>query len=193
MATTEPIESLSLPQQNFSPLAGFLSYLVPGLGQIVQGRIGKGLLFFFALYFLFFYGQYLGDWRNVYVYANESPATQNQSGKGRLFEMVVDRVRFFSQFWIGMAAWPAIVQHFTFHPMEDEHSWLGTYQRRPSETWQNDQLRNGDKFVDLGWMYTVIAGVLNILVIYDALAGPAYVVTAARPALTSHGKEPAPG
>jgi hypothetical protein len=27
--------------------------------------------------------------------------------------------------------------------------------------------------VELGWVYTVIAGVLNILVIYDAVAGPA--------------------
>jgi hypothetical protein len=27
--------------------------------------------------------------------------------------------------------------------------------------------------VELGWVYTVIAGVLNIMVIYDALAGPA--------------------
>ena len=27
---------------------------------------------------------------------------------------------------------------------------------------------------DLGWVYTVIAGVLNILVIYDAFAGPAF-------------------
>ena len=35
-------------------------------------------------------------------------------------------------------------------------------------------LRNSDKSPDLGWMYTVIAGVLNILVIYDALAGPAH-------------------
>ena len=32
--------------------------------------------------------------------------------------------------------------------------------------------REGDKRFDLGWVYTVIAGVLNILVIYDALAGP---------------------
>ena len=38
----------------------------------------------------------------------------------------------------------------------------------------NDLQRNGDKRWDLGWVYTIIAGVLNILVIYDALAGPAF-------------------
>ena len=50
-----------------SPLAGFLSYLVPGLGQIYQGRIGKGLLFLVCLYGMFFYGMALGSWKNVYL------------------------------------------------------------------------------------------------------------------------------
>jgi hypothetical protein len=190
MATTEPIESLHLPQQNFSPLAGFLSYLVPGLGQVVQGRIGKGLLFFFCLYGLFFFGQYLGGWRNVYIYESNRPA-QN-AGKARVFEMLLDRVRFFAQFWIGVAAWPAVVQHLTYDPLE-EHAVLKNYQRRPTEDEQNAQLRNSDKAPDLGWMYTVIASVLNILVIYDALAGPAYAATAARPGLAATSKETALG
>src|SRR5215211_4560105 len=43
-----------------SPIGGLLSYLVPGLGQIVQGRVGKGLLFLVCIYTLFFYGLYLG-------------------------------------------------------------------------------------------------------------------------------------
>src|SRR5438477_255051 len=36
------------------------------------------------------------------------------------------------------------------------------------------QGRDGNKRWDLGWVYTVIAGVLNLLVIYDALAGPLF-------------------
>jgi hypothetical protein len=183
---------MKLPQQNFSPLAGFLSYLVPGLGQVIQGRIGKGLLFFFSLYFLFFFGQALGGWRNVYIFDSGNRAGQN-AGRGRVIELVVDRVRFFSQFWIGVAAWPAIVQHLTYDPQEKEHPLLGTYQRRPTEDEQNEQLRNGDKLLDLGWMYTVIAGVLNILVIYDALAGPAHPATAGRRLSVPNNKEPALG
>src|SRR5436190_1722897 len=72
------------------------------------------------------------------------------------------------------AGGPAVVQHFTYNPNETERRWRGTYQRRPTEDELNQQLRNSDKSPDLGWMYTVIAGVLNILVIYDALVGPAY-------------------
>jgi len=174
MATTESIEPLTLPRHNFSPLAGFLSYLVPGLGQISQGRIGKGLLFLVCLYFLFFFGQYLGGWRNVYVTDGAPAPGHAQQGRGGLLEAVADRARFFAQFWIGMAAWPAIVQHFADNPLDKEHAVLGNYQRRPSEKELNTQIRDSDKSPDLGWMYTVIAGVLNILVIYDALAGPAH-------------------
>jgi hypothetical protein len=171
---TEPMDSFTLPQQNFSPLAGLLSYLVPGLGQIIQGRIGKGLLFFVCLYGLFFYGQYLGNWRNVYVSDGTAEQRQPQQGRGRVLELVADRARFFAQFWIGAAAWPAIVQFYAALPPQEPHPMLGLYQRPLPEKDLNDQLRNSDKSPDLGWMYTVIAGVLNILVIYDALAGPAH-------------------
>jgi hypothetical protein len=190
MAAANYADQVTLPQRDFSPLAGLLSYLVPGLGQMVQGRLGKGLLFFLSLYGLFFFGEYLGDWRNVYIYENTNAQRLAQNGRGRLLEAVADRARFFAQFWIGIAAWPAVVQHFTFNP-ETPHSLLGNYQRRPTEAELNDQIRNSDKTQDVGWMYTVIAGVLNILVIYDALAGPAYVSQPVGAGSKSGRKEPA--
>ena len=76
MAVTDPLDHVALPEQNFSPVAGILSYLVPGLGQVVQGRIGKGLLFFVCLYFLFFYGQYLGGWRTSMSLTPRQPKGQ---------------------------------------------------------------------------------------------------------------------
>ena len=51
---------------------------------------------------------------------------------------------------------------------------LRSFQRAPSEEELNDLQRNGNKRWDLGWVYTVIAGVLNLLVIYDAFAGPMF-------------------
>jgi hypothetical protein len=159
MAETPQTETYVVAQRNFSPVAGFLSCLGPGLGQIVQGRIGKGLLFLVCLYFLFFFGEYLGNWRNVYI-ADGAPA-QAQGRGGRFLEVIADRARFFAQFWIGVAAWPAIVQykHSGDNPLDKEHPYLGNYQRRPNESELNIELRNSDKSPDLGWMYTVIAGV----------------------------------
>ena len=45
----------------------------------------------------------------------------------------------------------------------------------PSEEEVNKFLVRSDKTPDLGWVYTVIAGMLNILVMYDAYAGPAFL------------------
>ena len=56
-----------LPPVKLDPLAGLLSYLIPGMGQVYQGRSGQGLLFFFGLYLLFFYGMWMGQWRNVWL------------------------------------------------------------------------------------------------------------------------------
>jgi hypothetical protein len=193
------------PSHKPSPWAGFLSYLVPGLGQISQGRIGKGLLFFFCLYGLFFYGMYLGSWSNVYLAdVPEEPGAR----LNRHVANVWNRLQFAGQFWIGVAAWPALWQYKTFDPVKDVEpvardaapDWkarllegLRTFQRAPYENraagagrrsyeapadWPHKTLNelqiDGDKTWDLGWVFTVIAGVLNILVIYDAYAGPAF-------------------
>ena len=48
-------------------LAGFLSFVVPGLGQAIQGRLFKAGLFFLCLNFLFYYGWFLGKSSNVYL------------------------------------------------------------------------------------------------------------------------------
>jgi hypothetical protein len=89
---------------------------------------------------------------------------------------VLNRPQFAGQFWIGIAAWPAIWQYnHTALPLSDRFPALRDFQRWPSdEKEMNRLLRDSDKTPDLGWVYTVIAGVLNILVIYDAFAGPAF-------------------
>jgi hypothetical protein len=58
----------SLPKPHETSLvAALLSYLIPGLGQIYQGRFGKGFLFMVSLLGMFFLGQYMGNWQNVYM------------------------------------------------------------------------------------------------------------------------------
>ena len=52
---------------------------------------------------------------------------------------------------------------------------FGSFQRTPREEDLNVINNTGDHLIDLGWVYTVIAGVLNIMVIYDAFAGPAFL------------------
>ena len=157
-----------------SPLAGFLSYLVPGLGQIYQGRIGKGLLFLVCLYGMFFYGMALGSWKNVYLPDTARDRNLNPWNLPVPVANVYNRLHFAGQFWIGVAAWPAIWQYVNYDENQKKMTVFGDFQRTPSEDELNRLQRESDKTWDLGWVYTVIAGVLNILVIYDAFAGPAF-------------------
>lgn len=172
-------------------LAAFLSYLVPGLGQIYEGRTGKGLLFLVCLYTLFFYGQALGSWRNVYLPDNvalerEHQRDLNDSAILKLLPRGIAtslyfRPQFLGQFWIGAAAWPALVQYENYDKSQPHGPIFGNYQRAVEENQINAMQRDGDKHWDLGWVYTVIAGALNVLVIYDALAGPAFREATASP------------
>jgi hypothetical protein len=205
MATATLPEKPLLHVQQHAFGAGFLSYLVPGLGQIAQGRVGKGLLFLVCIYTLFFYGVYLGTGSitlddktyrvsgNVYL----PDAAEDQPGAPRqlppLLQNLYARPQFAGQFWVGVAAWPAIVQYvsredprprrFDEDAPADQgkrgHKFLGDFMSEPDPVAVNAVTNAGDKRMELAWVYTVIAGVLNILVIYDAVAGPAFGLAAA--------------
>jgi hypothetical protein len=174
------------PPPLFDPLAAALSYLIPGLGQVYQGRTGKGILFFVGLYGLFFYGMWMGQWRNVWLPdpSGLPPITVPILGElDGVPKSVAHRPQFLGQFWIGVAAWPAVVQYANYDPTKETGPIFGSFQRTPEEGGPNDPpekitlnklQRDGNKRWDLGWVYTVIAGVLNLLVIYDALAGPMF-------------------
>lgn len=170
----------SPPRPPLDPLAALLSYLVPGLGQVVQGRVGKGILFFVGLYGLFFYGLWMGQFRNVWLPdpADLPEAEMPLVGRlGGVPKALFHRNQFLGQFWMGAAAWPAVAQYaLTKAPADGSppapSPVLGRYMQAPTEAELNALQRDGNKRWDLAWVYTVIAGALNVLVIYDALAGP---------------------
>lgn len=185
--TSAPTVAMPTPSK-MDPAAAVLSYLIPGLGQIVQGRMAKGIVFFVGVYGLFFYGQMLGQNRNVYFGDTGSQAHPGQpaSGLPRVLANLYNRPQFAGQFWVGIAVWPAIYHYWHDAPVESEQhkavagqldklGWLERTQIALPEERLNEYQRDGDKRWDLGWVYTVIAGVLNVLVICDALAGPAFV------------------
>ncbi len=176
MSKAAATEAIPSRPTEYAPLAGLLSYLVPGLGQIAQGRVGKGLLFLVCIYALFFYGVFLGSGKNVYL-----PHTPAQTAPwflqgAPLLADLYNRPQFAGQFFIGIAAWPAVWQYVSFDDNQKQDPLLGSLQRQPDEAEVNRLQTNGDKTWDLGWVYTVIAGVLNVMVIYDAFAGPAFTL-----------------
>src|SRR4051812_15886837 len=115
--------------QHLSFTGAVLSYLVPGLGQIAQGRTAKGVLFLLCIYFLFFYGMYLGaaevkigirTYRvpsNVYVPQSEDLWWERGGPNGKQARSIKDfilaypRPQLAAQVWVGAIVWPAFVQN----------------------------------------------------------------------------------
>jgi len=141
-------------------LAALLAWLIPGLGHWYQGRRHKAVLYFVCILGTFIYGLYLGEGRVVY-------ASWRPSDK---------RLQYFTQVAVGVPALPAAVQALRAKPIE-----FPVYPRfmvPPDLTsgGELDQLvYRLHRYWELGTYFTVIAGLLNILAIYDAWGGPAFL------------------
>jgi hypothetical protein len=229
---TMPPPKSTAPVRTYSPLAGLLSYLVPGLGQIVQGRVGKGILFLVCIYTLFFYGMAQGHAAvtiDDHTYSVNSPVYlpdsteehHNNHNEGAslsfpvLAQNLYNRPQFVGQFWAGVVAWPAIWQYLTHDKNAEsklrdleqaadqaegdekteklaqienlkrriEHGdrLFGNFERQPTAEDIAAVQTSSGKRLELAWVFTVIAGVLNIMVIYDAIAGPAFPIAGQLP------------
>lgn len=154
--------------------AAFLALLWPGLGHLYQRRYAKGVLFMVCILGIFFLGWNLGGKKVVYTSWRESTLP---GGK-----VIVDhRWHYLCQVWVGLPAWPAILQAFDLRPFGKELMRRPRLTRpiTPEQDLINDQpteldqwqlLYHGD--YELGTVFTMIAGLLNLLVIFDAVGGP---------------------
>jgi hypothetical protein len=163
-------------------LAAFLAWLVPGLGHIYQGRTGKGVLFFVCIVGTFVYGLIIGQGR--VVYASTADVFSRE---------FLERWQFLCQVGVGLPALPALVQRERIQdgkpPLVADNFMRPPYKFPPqgsngftspdkadNTVDHPDELAKwnyelGDLF-ELGTVFTVIAGLLNILAIYDAYGGP---------------------
>jgi hypothetical protein len=161
-----PAEELIEIDLRDRPLAAALAWLIPGAGHAYQRRWGKAAVFAICILGTFFYGMYLGDGR--VVYASWGP-TEHQR-----------RLPYFLQLGVGLPALPALVQA-SFDPPP-----LGDFMRPPrfhrvaddAGRVHNDELAMWNLTIhefELGTVFTMIAGLLNVLAIYDAWGGPLVV------------------
>jgi hypothetical protein len=139
-------------------VAAILGWLVPGLGHIYQGRTRKGLLFMISILSTFFYGLFLSDGRAVY-------ASWVEGDK---------RLPYLCQVCVGLPALPAIVQTYLVRNGKDP--LLGGVMAPPVDMDQlNQWYKTLHRYFELGTVYTMIAGLLNVLAVYDAWGGPVRV------------------
>jgi TM2 domain-containing membrane protein YozV len=153
-------------------LAALLAWAVPGLGHLYQGRIGKGILYAVCILSLFVVGLALGDWRVVYWRWQNPVANSETFCFPYLF-----------QFWTGLAALPALIQSTLVWSGRETIGW---FMAVPDQIVTNGLIQSRGKYMEMGSLYTMVAGLLNILAIYDAYEGPANVEEeAADPTLAS--------
>ena len=152
-------------------LAGLLALVLPGLGHVYQGRTAKGILFFVCIFGTFLYGLWLGGGKCVYAHV---PWEQQF------------RWQYICQLGVGLPASPMLIQRNRV--LNDKDALFNGFMAPPSpkpQDWRDDSGNNTKqpnelakwtvsmhpKF-ELGTVFTMIAGLLNVLVVCDAVGGP---------------------
>ncbi|MDO4570788.1 MAG: hypothetical protein Q4D38_10415 [Planctomycetia bacterium] len=151
-------------------IAGFLAWLVPGLGHFYQGRIAKAVLFATLIW-----GTYLAG----IVFSSSSTF-----GPGRAvyisFRPGEYRLHFITQVWVGLPSLPAVVQ-FLNDPSGKQTLWGGFMAppmvenpgyNSPNDPTLNNMKKRLHRYFELGGIFTVVAGLMNLYVIFDACYGP---------------------
>jgi hypothetical protein len=143
-------------------VALILAWMFPGLGHIYQGRTGKGLLYAACILSLFLVGLAMGDWRIVYWrWVNPMANTESFC------------FNYLGQFWAGLVAFPAFLQSTLRWYGHDTILW--GFMAEPTQNEINGLYPRLGKLVEIGTLYTTVAGLLNILAMYDAFDGPAHL------------------
>ena len=169
-------------------LAAFLAWMLPGLGHLYQKRFAKSVLFFVCIIGTFLFGLYLGSsnavvkgqkigWGRVVYWS-----WRNQHGTTQ------KRWHYFCQVGVGLPAMPAILQSMRMRdgkqvlwdgfmappriaPPTEAERLADPNNGQPTLSLLNDEL---NRYFELGTVFTMIAGLLNILAIYDAWGGPVF-------------------
>ncbi len=191
-------------------VAALLAWCVPGLGHFYQGRRHKGGIFLGAILGMFLAGLWLGGGR--VVYASWRPAEPRwafvcQAGAG----LVAMPAVFQSMQLTGVAKQPVFASTFMAPPLQPGQIVSRAYadrlvagdpdidaeqffDRPPYRQFRGDQLsiwqRRLGRWFEFGTLYTMLAGMLNVLAIYDAFAGPLGTASSSEP---QKGKDPEPG
>ncbi len=136
-------------------LAAFLAWLIPGAGHYYQRRYLKSIIFFTSIMSTFVLGMLVSGNRCVYACWNKVDA----------------RWQYVLQAGVGLPAMPAAYQAYRISkgmPVGLRGFMAPPTSVKDLSDW-NDQSSSG---FDMGTLYTMIAGLLNILVIFDAWGGP---------------------
>ena len=184
-STTKVFDGVEVDLKNRA-IAAFLAYLVPGAGHYYQGRKQKAILFATCILSLFVVGFIIGRGRVVYAYPNTFKVTNlvrllSKKGRAEIAQESTQdfRIHAYAQALVGIPAMPMILQsRIGQKPVDQQFLWgfmapppLGN-PNDGNPDWLSKWNNEDSASFDLGSLYTAVAGLLNLLVIFDAYAGP---------------------
>ena len=146
-------------------IATTCAWLFPGAGHFYQRRYVKGTIFMVCILSTYFAGLIMGGGHVVYA-----SWVKNDMRWHYLFQVGV-----------GLPALPAVVQcqrERQLGGLPDYQPWFNGWMAPPAGVNPDgiDQLAHWRQkygaLFELGTLYTIIAGLLNVLAIFDAQAGP---------------------
>jgi hypothetical protein len=153
-STSSPDTTLEIDLRDPN-LAAVFAWLCPGAGHFYQRRYAKAVLFSACILTTYFFGLALGEGKVVYAAWNQ----------------VDRRWQYPLQLGVGLPAAPALMQSMVVR--RGNPPLMGGLMAPPA---------NPDKLAEwhhrlnlrfeLGTLYTMVAGLLNILAIWDAYGGP---------------------
>ena len=162
--SVSPFEDKPIPIDLRNPYtAGFLAWLVPGLGHYYQRRYHKALIFFLCITPTFIAGCALAS-------SPEVGTARNVYWSWRAGDM---RFWWLAQAPLGIAAIPSLIN-------SSQPPLFGPFMA-PPQLYPRDQsgvapvidvIRQKLPHYELGNYLVVIAGLMNLLVIFDAVDGP---------------------
>jgi|694.fasta_scaffold00104_17 hypothetical protein len=135
-------------------VAAFWAWLIPGAGHFYQRRYRKAALFSLCIFSTYFLGMIVGGGKVVYAkWDNEEK-----------------RWPFCCQLGAGAVALPAVLQSYR-QSNRQTLLWNG-FMAPPNRFTLSEWNKEYAAAFELGTLYTMIAGLMNILVIFDAFFGP---------------------
>ncbi len=161
-------------------IAAVLAWLLPGAGHFYQRRYFKAAVFGLSVWTLLVVGLAMGSYR--------APSPVGDGSESLFFARSVycswrpgdRRLAFIPQSFVGVMAIPSLMQ--AQKPRDADGSfWSAAFapprvpsesSTRPNQPTSNDVAANLHSWLDLSVLYTITAGLLNLLAIFDAIAGP---------------------
>ena len=158
MATQKPSKTVVVDDMTVDlkvpAIAAFWAWMIPGAGHFYQRRYRKAALFSFCVFSIYLLGMLIGGGKVVYA----------------KWDVEEKRWPFLCQVGSGIITFPAVIQ--AYRNTKNQPLLWNEFMAPPTAQRLSEWNRELASGFDIGTLYTMVAGLMNYLIIFDAFFGP---------------------